>query len=495
MESVGTKSYRQRSSDSVGFEAPAPHIVVVCPSCKTSFAVETATVAALETPRFHCSRCDDIFIMKDAPADMLPLGGVQVQSIVQQPGVVHRNVNQRNRSPLPESSIKASDFSLGSSSSTPKPFIEPNFDLTPEPPLTTRSEFSLLSQSLEDSSVEEAPVSNESAVEITSMWQEPTRVESASTPAAAPIPQPVRSNGFVVTPTEMRTEPLSSRQFVLSDPAPTLPDHAMTRPAHGMTRTQGKEQNTPIEAPTKVEPTILAQPARAIAPQTIAPQTIAPQTTERYQPAPQPRRGEPQRSSSSEPRRFSARTQSLISMSVPLLGSLAALLGISYCAQMSPQSIDSLFNYATPKIFTESVQTTPPSALGVKNLRLSFQKTRNREFLPVITGTVVNDSGRAFQSVELEVIGFNERGEIIASSRAPLRSSLGNEKIAELSLDMVARYQNTLAAKDNSIKAREAVPFTVALMNARQVDDSSSNEFDPSKVKYFSARIFSIKRP
>jgi hypothetical protein len=60
---------------------------------------------------------------------------------------------------------------------------------------------------------------------------------------------------------------------------------------------------------------------------------------------------------------------------------------------------------------------------------------------------------------------------------------------------MVARYQNTLAAKDNSIKAREAVPFTVALMNARQVDDSSINDFDSSKVKYFSARIFSIKRP
>jgi hypothetical protein len=182
-------------------------------------------------------------------------------------------------------------------------------------------------------------------------------------------------------------------------------------------------------------------------------------------------------------------------MSVPLLGSLAALLGISYCAQMSPQSIDSLLNYVTPRVFTESVHTTPPPALGVKNLRLSFQKTRNREFLPVITGTVVNDSGRAFQSVELEVIGFNERGEIIASSRAPLRSSLGSEKIADLSLDMVARYQNSLGAKDNTIKAREAVPFTVALMNARQVDDSSSNDFDPSKVKYFSARIFSIKRP
>lgn len=491
MESVGTKSYRQRSSDSVGFEAPAPHIVVVCPSCKTSFAVETATVAALETPRFHCSRCDDIFIMKDAPADMLPLGGVQVQSIAQQPGLIHRNVQQRNRSHIPESSIKASDFSLGSSSSAPKPFVEPNFDAPPEPPLTSRSEFSLLSKGLEDSlleeqaAIEESPISNEAAAEMPVTWGEPVRVESAPTSTvtetvATTVAQPVRSHNFVVAPTETRTQPISSRQFVLSDPPPTLPDHAMAIPGHAMARTQAKEQNTAVSAPPKGATSASVQPPRA---------------TERYQPAPQTRRGEQQISSNAEPRRFSGRTQSLISMSVPLLGSLAALLGISYCAQMSPQSVDALFNYATPKVFTESVQTTPPSALGVKNLRLSFQKTRNREFVPVITGTVMNDSGRAFQSVELEVIGFNERGEIIASSRAPLRSSLGNEKIADLSLDMVARYQNTLAAKDNTIKAREAVPFTVALMDARQVDDSSSNDFDPSKVKYFSARIFSIKRP
>jgi predicted Zn finger-like uncharacterized protein len=482
MESVGTKSYRQRSSDSVGFEAPAPHIVVVCPSCKTSFAVETATVAALETPRFHCSRCDDIFIMKDAPVDMLPLGGVQVQSIAQQSGLHHRNVQQRGRSHLPESSIKASDFSLGSSSSAPKSFIEPNFDAPPEPPLTSRSEFSLLSQSLEDPSIEEPPVMRESAVEPAATWKDSVRVESAAVPTVMPavmpavtptVAQPVRSHDFVVAPTETRTQPISSRQFVLSDPPPTLPDHAMAR-------TQAKEQTTAVAVRLKGETPASAQP---------------PRTTERYQPVPQPRRGEQRTSSSSEPRRFSARTQSLISMSAPLLGSLAALLGISYCAQMSPQSVDALFNYVTPKVFTESVQTTPPSALGVKNLRLSFQKTRNREFVPVITGTVINDSGRAFQSVELEVIGFNERGEIIASSRAPLRSSLGSEKIAKLSLDMVARYQNTLAAKDNSIKAREALPFTAALINARQVDDSSSSDFDPSKVKYFSARIFSIKRP
>jgi hypothetical protein len=153
-------------------------------------------------------------------------------------------------------------------------------------------------------------------------------------------------------------------------------------------------------------------------------------------------------------------------------------------------------NYITPSTFKESVQTPPPSTLGVKNLRISFKKTRNREFIPVVTGTVLNESGRSIDDVELEAIGFNGRGEMIASSRAPLRSALANENISNLSLETIGSYQQSLAAKDSSIKAREAVPFTIALLNGRQIDEEQgTSDFDPAQVKYFSARIFSIKRP
>jgi hypothetical protein len=68
--------------------------------------------------------------------------------------------------------------------------------------------------------------------------------------------------------------------------------------------------------------------------------------------------------------------------------------------------------------------------------------------------------------------------------------------VSDLSLETVANYQQTPAAQDSSIKAREAVPFTVALLNGRQLDEEmGSTEFNPAQVKYFSARIFSIKRP
>jgi predicted Zn finger-like uncharacterized protein len=476
MESVGTKSYRQRSSDTVGFEAPAPHIVVVCPSCKTSFAVETAAVAALETPRFHCSRCDDIFIMKDAPADMLPLGGVNVQSLTHSANV-HRGAHSRARRPLPESLIKPSDFSLGANTATPKAFIEPNFDAPFEPPAQTRSELSLLSRGVEDTHFEE-PVIKDTAIEEQFTFEAPAVVKApvAPTPETTIVEAVTQASGFVVTPAVPQAPTLSSRQFVLADPPPVLPDHALT---HNRAKTQAPPAAKPVSVSTEAHPK-----ARPVS------------DTESYRPAPQPRRTDPQSAASSEPRRFSARTQSLISMGTPILSSLAVLLGLSYCAQVSPRSVDALMNYITPSTFKESVQTPPPSTLGVKNLRISFKKTRNREFIPVVTGTVLNESGRSIDDVELEAIGFNGRGEMIASSRAPLRSALANENISNLSLETIGSYQQSLAAKDSSIKAREAVPFTIALLNGRQIDEEQgTSDFDPAQVKYFSARIFSIKRP
>lgn len=54
-------SYKAVTSSSLLEEAQKKITVVQCPACQTKFAVETASVAALELPRFHCSRCDYVF--------------------------------------------------------------------------------------------------------------------------------------------------------------------------------------------------------------------------------------------------------------------------------------------------------------------------------------------------------------------------------------------------------------------------------------------------
>ena len=474
MESVGTKSPR------IGFEAPAPHIVVACPSCKTSFAVETAAVAALETPRFHCSRCDDVFVLKDSASDTRP-GPLQVQSLTRNnASSFSRTAPVTNRAVNQESLIKPSDFSISAPSysqpshsqpshsqpshSQPSTYSAPSAlgvaapkaaspnnaqsvsqirptteetsngqQSTTKSSPTPRSELSLLSQGFLDA--------EDSSASETIPAQSSTPIEATIAPVLAPV-------------TINHTEEPSPRKFVLSDPTPQ----------------PSKPVQAKIESPT----------------------------TEAYRPTP-PRRSETVQtdlaSVAAQGRRFSPRTQGLISMSLPILGVMVALLGLSYTARISPQSIDALANAALPSFAKESVSHLPPNKLSVRNISFKFKKTRSKETIGVVTGSITNETGKSIVGVEVEALGFNDRGEIVLSSRAPLRSALGNEKIADLSLETVRRFQSSLNAREASIAPKETIPFTVALVNNRgeSGDETEDDSLDLSKVKYFSARIFSVR--
>ncbi len=57
-------SFTGTQKDSL-IESTSPHLVICCPCCRTKFAVESSTVASLEVPRFHCSRCDTVFLLQE----------------------------------------------------------------------------------------------------------------------------------------------------------------------------------------------------------------------------------------------------------------------------------------------------------------------------------------------------------------------------------------------------------------------------------------------
>jgi predicted Zn finger-like uncharacterized protein len=476
MESVGTKNSR------LGFEAPAPHIVVVCPSCKTSFAVETAAVAALEVPRFHCSRCDDIFVLKDTDFDSRP-SSLHSQSLTRPTHSQFNRPTPVTSNAVPQQSlIKPSDFSISPSIAPSPPArqasparqgVESATDssttfaaqLQTQPPPTSRSttpvepetrhresvrsEFSLLSKGFLDND------------ESNSEPLEPAH----GTPCQeleAHVAQQASSPEHVLSP-QIEAE-LSSRKFVLSDPTP-----------------QSTVKNSPA--------TIKNSPA---------PQATTP-ATEVYRPTPPPKRSEPLQPDvaaiTSQGARFSARTQGLITMSTPLLASMIFILVFSYCARISPQSIDSLLQFALPSFTKASSAHLPPSTLSVKDISFTFEKTHSKELVGLVSGSITNSGRKALEGVELEALGFNERGEIIMSSRAPLKSALRNEKISDLPLETVKRYQGALNARDSSIAANETVPFTIALVDSTSSDgeDAGDATLDLSQVKYFSARIFSVR--
>jgi hypothetical protein len=148
-----------------------------------------------------------------------------------------------------------------------------------------------------------------------------------------------------------------------------------------------------------------------------------------------------------------------------------------------------------PAFAKGAVSHLPPASLTIRNISFKFEKTRSKEIIGVVSGSLFNQSGKSIEGVELEALGFNERGEIVLSSRSPLKSALSQEKISDLPLDTVRRYQSEINARDATIAGKENVPFTIALINNRNKDteDTESEPVDLSKVKYFSARVFSVR--
>jgi hypothetical protein len=147
--------------------------------------------------------------------------------------------------------------------------------------------------------------------------------------------------------------------------------------------------------------------------------------------------------------------------------------------------MDSVFGSVTPGFISGRTSHLPPRELAVQDLNLSLEKTQSKETIPVIRGFVNNVSDKTFEDVSIEALGFNARGELLVRARAPLRSALSREKISDLPLETVKKFQNVLSASDASIKGSEKVAFAVALF----VDGA-----EPHEVTYFSARVFSVGR-
>jgi len=145
--------------------------------------------------------------------------------------------------------------------------------------------------------------------------------------------------------------------------------------------------------------------------------------------------------------------------------------------------MDSLFGSIVPGFVSGRTSHLPPAELSVQDLNLNMERTQSKETIPVIRGVVSNASERTFEDVSIEALGFNSKGELLVRARAPLRSALSREKVSDLSLETVKKFQSALSARDASIKAGEKVAFSIALF----VEDAA-----PEEVTYFSARVFSV---
>jgi hypothetical protein len=170
-------------------------------------------------------------------------------------------------------------------------------------------------------------------------------------------------------------------------------------------------------------------------------------------------------------------------MSLPVLSTVLAVCILGYTSRLLPGTFDSIFSTAIPSIITGKIAHTPDPSLHVQSVTLDFEKTQSKETIPVVRGVINNATGHSVEEVLIEALGFNIRGEVVVRAKAPLRSALAREKISDLPLDTVRKFQTSLSARNSSINNGEKVGFTVALL---------SDYGAPQDITYFSARVYSV---
>ena len=415
-----------------------PHVVVACPTCRTKFAVESTLVASFETPRFHCSRCDAVFELG------APLRSPQPTAPSQQPRWVLTDdiansttandlINQT--SPSRETTLKTTDFSLGAMAEEPT---------IPQHLEETRPGLSLL------------------GLRFSPKHLSPTAITHKEALAGEASPLSQSSGNATATTTEANSD-----VFSLFD---TPSSESKTTPRVEAPPT------TDRQAPTKDEP-------RATPPHSAG---STPTSVER---APRGQR------SNAWLGRLSPRSQSLTILSSPILATLALLATVGYSTYLAPRTVDTILGALTPSFISGDAAQLPPPELSVHGVSIEFAKTQSQERVGIVRGVVQNASAGSLDDVRLEALGFDEQGEIIARSQAPLRSALAREKVSDLSLATVKKFQESLSARSATINPGEQVAFTIALLDAQTPSGNAPiSPADLKKIKFFSARVFSVKQ-
>lgn len=443
--------------DNQGAESPSsePHVVVSCPTCRTKFAVEGSLVASFETPRFHCSRCDAVFELGEhaKPSRSSPQRGDannERRWILAEDSPIPDALGQSRAVSAAQPMLKPTDFSLGDASRA---------DIAPHPPFA-----------IFPAQIERPGLSLLGLNKPLTTSKNPTELAPIETSAPPRRTPPIS--------VEEVTPSIASDPFSLFDD-PTAPPPTPSASGIPTTPRWSVSPQTSSSTPPATQPRV-SQPTAPV------------ENTDPAESTPAPRVRAPRGQMMAHMfARLSPRTRSLSYLSAPIIVLMGVLTAVGYAASFAPKTLDAALQAVVPSIITGSAAQLPPSELSVQDISLEFVKTQSREGLGVVRGVVHNGSSSTLNEVRLEALGFDDRGQIVVRAQAPLRSALAREKVSDLSLATVRKFQESLSASSSKIAAGERVAFTIALL------DSSSGEgmpIDLSQVRYFSARVFSVER-
>lgn len=106
----------------------ARQLIVQCPKCETRFAIEADGVEELEFPRFHCSRCDNVFGFEESGAQPLVL---EKSTVVPNLSVAPETLTESRSQVVPSEPSPVVSTAASTKTATFNPFSNPREIVAP----------------------------------------------------------------------------------------------------------------------------------------------------------------------------------------------------------------------------------------------------------------------------------------------------------------------------------------------------------------------------
>jgi predicted Zn finger-like uncharacterized protein len=393
-------------------------VIIQCPKCQTKFSVSSELISELELPRFHCSRCDNVF-------DLDP-----------------RMPTSFEESDMGQLSDPNNSTKTEFEDEPPPPKVNPGLrDTTemiysPEIP-DKRSSSSTLEMSSDElkkvaSAINSEPEKPQKSLEIPKTY-------SPAKPISAPIenaPDETRSSytpntsPYYEPKVEQLSMDLKSDPFLdKKPPSDSMPygisyGDPMTDSADGLS--------------SKV-------PSGAFA---YAPETPPPEA--------------PQRSA----------MQNLGLFFMPIIFALICACAMSLYLIKSPNFAEALAgNLGVP------LPKFAPAGMYIDDIKYNKITLESGEVIFAVSGRVKNDSLQKFRNVLLEGFAFDHEGHILASAKVSAANGLNDSRIKSLNMEMIKNMQSAKAPKKFELGPNSSQDFLIVLNSEGKVDLSKAQFF------------------
>jgi predicted Zn finger-like uncharacterized protein len=409
-------------------------VIIQCPSCQTKFALEQNSLEGIDEPRFHCSRCDHVFGLDEGQRDLKLVEGAAAETSPspEDPPSWRRSESPKNLPRNPSRSLEIPPISEEVRRSRPP---HENAEEEPEPDASNSSQMAFEFSAL-DSAIDDQPL--------------PHKSRRAFAPAGG-------------------------------EPHPDLtgPERSVSRDTGAEEYSQQfKKESLMEELGEKVEREAAVPP-----PSGPLKTSVIPQAAESYQPAESYQAASHQASigpSHFGPSHF-GQWRSMTALLSPLMLFMAALVALVYYLRID-NSAASTFS----DLLFASAPRMAPAGLYIKNTRLKKIVLETGDTVQVVSGRIQNDSADTFKEILLEAIAFDALGKPISKLKVQASPALAKTRIKSLTPEMIKNVQQNQSG-NFSLRPGQNLDFSMAL-------GESLGTGELNKAKYFSARVFSVRR-